>query len=446
MHAIGFSDTIMPMATPEPSLTIGIEEEYLLVDTGDARPRRRSAGRTDGRVPEARSASQVDARSSCAARSRSARRCATTLAEARPNCARLRRTIAEQRRQATASRRSPPRPIRSPTGARSSNTDKDRYNELARDMQVVARRLLICGMHVHVGIEDEALRIDLFNQLPYFLPHLLALSTSSPFWRGERPGCSSYRLAVFNELPRTGLPPTFADVGEYHRTVDTLVKAGEIEDGTKIWWDLRPSARFPTLEMRITDVCTRLDDAIAIAALYRCSRACSSACAAPTSAGATIRASSSTRTAGWRSASGANRLADRFRQGRAGAVRRPASRKLIEMTARGRRRSSAARRRSRTRAGSSPTARRPTGRSRVYDAATAAGARKTGSAEARRRSPDRGDRRRVPTEDGRHVSFGEFENRFARYRVGDADAAAEVLEHVAHTVEAGDHCRARGDD
>jgi carboxylate-amine ligase len=150
------------------------------------------------------------------------------------------------------------------------NTDKERYNELARDMQVVARRLLICGMHVHLGVEDEPLRIDLHNQLPYFLPHLLALSTSSPFWGGERTGLKSYRLAVFNELPRTGLPPAFADVSEYHRTLETLVHVGEIEDGTKIWWDLRPSARFPTLEMRITDLCTRLDDAITVAALYRC--------------------------------------------------------------------------------------------------------------------------------------------------------------------------------
>lgn len=150
------------------------------------------------------------------------------------------------------------------------NTDKQRYNKIARDMQVLARRMLICGMHVHVGIEDDALRFDLFGQIPYFLPHLLALSTSSPFWGGDPTGLRSYRISVFNEMPRTGVPPAFADQSEYRRTIDTLVKAGEIEDGTKIWWDLRPSARFPTLEMRITDVCTRVDDAIAIAALYRC--------------------------------------------------------------------------------------------------------------------------------------------------------------------------------
>src|SRR6185312_10723424 len=133
---------------------------------------------------------------------------------------------------------------------------------LASDMQVLARRLVICGMHVHVAVEDEPLRFDLFRQLPYFLPHLLALSCSSPFWGGERTGLRSYRLAVFNELPRTGIPPGFADAEEYRRTVATLVAAGEIEDGSKLWWDMRPSVRFPTLEMRITDVCTRLDDAV----------------------------------------------------------------------------------------------------------------------------------------------------------------------------------------
>jgi carboxylate-amine ligase len=150
------------------------------------------------------------------------------------------------------------------------HTDKERYNELAEDLKIVAQRLMICGMHVHIGIEDEALRFDIFNQLRYFLPHLLALSTSSPFWQGRQTGLKSYRLSVFDELPRTGLPEVFASPGEYNRTIDVLVKAGLIEDGTKIWWDLRPSSRYPTLEMRITDVCTHLEDALCIAALMRC--------------------------------------------------------------------------------------------------------------------------------------------------------------------------------
>ena len=149
-------------------------------------------------------------------------------------------------------------------------TDKLRYRILQEDMQVVAHRLLICGMHVHVGIEEDNLRIDLFNQIPYFLPHLLALSTSSPFWEGTETGLHSYRLCVFDELPRTGLPENFASYGEYRRAVELMIAAGLLEDATKIWWDVRPSARFPTLEMRITDVCTRIDDAICCAALFRC--------------------------------------------------------------------------------------------------------------------------------------------------------------------------------
>ena len=125
-------------------------------------------------------------------------------------------------------------------------------------------------MHVHVGIEDQELRIDLMNQVRYFLPHLLVLSTSSPYWEGEDTGLKSYRLALIQELPRTGLPGRLDGWDEYQRIVDVLVGAGAIEDASKIWWDLRPSARFPTLEMRITDVCTRLADGLAVAALYVC--------------------------------------------------------------------------------------------------------------------------------------------------------------------------------
>jgi carboxylate-amine ligase len=125
-------------------------------------------------------------------------------------------------------------------------------------------------MHVHVGIEDDDLRIDLLGQAAYFLPHLLALSTSSPFWQGNRTGLKSYRLSIFDELPRTGLPHQFGSYSEYARTVELLVSAGLIEDATKIWWDLRLSARFPTLEMRITDVCPLIEDSVTIAALFRC--------------------------------------------------------------------------------------------------------------------------------------------------------------------------------
>jgi len=149
-------------------------------------------------------------------------------------------------------------------------TDKDRYIDLTREMQAAARRLLICGMHVHVGIEDQELRIDLMSQLSYFLPHLLALSCSSPFWEGENTGLKSYRLTVFDGLPRTGLPEEFASFGEYERHVDILIGAGLMKDASRIWWDLRPSARFPTLETRIMDVCTNVDHAASMVALTVC--------------------------------------------------------------------------------------------------------------------------------------------------------------------------------
>jgi carboxylate-amine ligase len=150
------------------------------------------------------------------------------------------------------------------------HTDKERYNVIVADLQMIAQRMLISGMHVHVGIDDDDLRIDIMNQASYFLPHLLALSTSSPFWRGRQTGLKSYRMSIFDELPRTGLPEYFSSFSEYQRTVDVLVNAGLIEDGTKIWWDMRPSSRFPTLEMRVTDICPLLDDGIAVAAVFLC--------------------------------------------------------------------------------------------------------------------------------------------------------------------------------
>ena len=149
-------------------------------------------------------------------------------------------------------------------------TEKERYAVIAQDLQEVVRRLMISGMHIHVGIEDEDLRVDLMGQVAYVLPHLLALSTSSPFWQSHHTGLKSYRIAVWNELPRTGLPEHFESFAEFERHIDVMVQAGLIEDGTKLWWDIRPSVRFPTLEMRISDICTRLDDTICIAALYRC--------------------------------------------------------------------------------------------------------------------------------------------------------------------------------
>lgn len=150
-----------------------------------------------------------------------------------------------------------------------THTKKERYDALRSDLGQTVRRMLICGMHIHIGIEDEDLRIDLMNQVTYFLPHLLALSCSSPFWEGEDTGLASYRLTVFDALPRTGLPDEMGSFNEYRRLVGHLVRAGCLEDATKIWWDIRPSDKFPTVEQRITDTCSRLRDVAAIAALFQ---------------------------------------------------------------------------------------------------------------------------------------------------------------------------------
>jgi glutamate---cysteine ligase / carboxylate-amine ligase len=193
----------------------------------------------------------------------------TSLAEARADLCRLRRTVAE----VAAHHGMAPIAVATHPFARwdaQKTTKRRRYADLEDDLQGVGRRLAICGLHVHIGLPDDELRIDLLNQASYFLPHLLALSTSSPFWRGENTGLKSYRLAVFDELPRTGMPERFDSWGEYRRHVDILTRAGLIEDATKLWWDLRPSERFPTLEMRIADSCTTLEDSLTIAALFRC--------------------------------------------------------------------------------------------------------------------------------------------------------------------------------
>lgn len=257
------------MALSEPSFTLGIEEEYLLVDktTRDlvADPPERlledcqHALETVGQVsPEFLRAQMEVGTKVC-----------TSIAEARGQLARMRLTIAELAgRYGVAPIAASTHPF-AKWGAQ-RHTDKHRYNVIAADLQMIAQRMLISGMHVHVAIEDDDMRIDIMNQMSYFLPHLLALSSSSPFWQGKLSGLKSYRLSIFDELPRTGLPEYFTSHAEYQRTIAVLVNAGLIEDATKIWWDLRPSARFPTLEMRITDICTLVDDGVAVAALYLC--------------------------------------------------------------------------------------------------------------------------------------------------------------------------------
>jgi carboxylate-amine ligase len=147
--------------------------------------------------------------------------------------------------------------------------DDKRYELLVEEIQMVARSLLIYGLHVHVGIPDRERSIQIMNAARYFLPHVLALSTSSPFWLGFNTGLKSYRSEVFKKFPRTDIPDHFDSYQSFQRYVDLLVRTGCIDNGKKIWWDVRPHPFFPTLEFRVCDIPTRVDDTIAIAALFQ---------------------------------------------------------------------------------------------------------------------------------------------------------------------------------
>ncbi|MFU8898323.1 MAG: carboxylate-amine ligase [Roseinatronobacter sp.] len=248
-----------------PEYTLGIEEEYLLVDAQsgalvdvpDALMRDCVRALGDKVSPEFL-ACQIEVGTGVCA----------DISEARADLGHLRRTIADCAAQYGMA----PLAVSCHPFAdwhSRKHTEKQRYNDLARDLAGVVRRMLISGTHVHVGLPDDDLRIDIMRQMTYFLPHLLALSTSSPFWGGQDTGLNSYRLTIFDNLPRTGLPPDFVSHAEYRRSVDMIINAGLIEDTTKIWWDIRPSARFPTLEARICDVMPVMEHTLTIAALVQ---------------------------------------------------------------------------------------------------------------------------------------------------------------------------------
>ena len=148
-------------------------------------------------------------------------------------------------------------------------TDAARYNKIVYDLQMVARANLIFGLHVHVAVEDNETRVGIMNAARYFLPHIFALSVNSPFWTGQNTGWKSFRAKVFERFPRTGLPDYFRSWSDYDEYVQLLVKTGCIDNGKKIWWDVRPHAFFPTLEYRICDVPLRVDETICIAALFQ---------------------------------------------------------------------------------------------------------------------------------------------------------------------------------
>lgn len=145
-----------------------------------------------------------------------------------------------------------------------------RYDRVMRDLQMLGSRNQVCGLHVHVSPADPERRVDIMVRAMPYLPLLLALSTSSPFWQTHRTGLMGYRLAAYSELPRTGLPESFADAADYQNYIDLMVETGAIADSSFVWWAIRPSRQHPTLELRIADSCTRLEDTLAIAALFRC--------------------------------------------------------------------------------------------------------------------------------------------------------------------------------
>jgi carboxylate-amine ligase len=251
-----------------PSFTLGVEEEYLLVDA--------DTGALVDKLPaqmleqcEALAEGQLVKPEFLRSQIEIGTRICDNVGEVRDSLKVLRRAVIDvAARHGLAPIACSTHPF-APWQAQ-KHTARSRYDALSEEFQATANRLLICGMHVHVGIEDDELRIDLLNQASYFLPHLLALSTSSPFWEGLDTGLKSYRVTVFDTLPRTGLPERCGSFAEFERLVGVMVEAGLIADSTHIWWDIRPSGRYPTLETRIMDVCTELEDAVCIAALVQC--------------------------------------------------------------------------------------------------------------------------------------------------------------------------------
>ncbi|MCB2055559.1 MAG: carboxylate-amine ligase [Geminicoccaceae bacterium] len=254
------------MAARKPSLTLGVEEEYLIVEraTGSL-----SKVPPPGFMAHCREAlgeqvthellqAQVEIGTSVC----------RDVDQVRKELGGLRRTVANcaaDHGLALVAASTHP----SASWRDQQRVDLDRYRLLSEDFQAVARRLVVCGMHVHAGVEDDDLRIDLMNQAGYFLPHLLALSTSSPFWEGQETGLKSFRPTIFGDLPRTGTAETFESFSDWSSLLEVMRATGLVDDPTKIWWDVRPSAKHPTLEMRICDICTRLEDTLCIVALYQ---------------------------------------------------------------------------------------------------------------------------------------------------------------------------------
>jgi carboxylate-amine ligase len=247
--------------------TVGMEEEYFVFDATTRRAARRmnpkflkSVGAALGnRVMTEMLQSQIEV----------ATPPSESMAEARAHLSRYRQTLAET---AAAHKLGVAAMGTFPLAfwPKQTVTPKSRYGTILDDLQMIGYRNMLCGMHVHVAVPDPGTRIDLIMRLTPFLPLLLALSTSSPFWQGHLTGLYGYRLAAYDELPRTGLPELFRAKEDFDAYVAALTWAKIIPDASYIWWALRPSLSFPTVELRVADSCTRFDDALAIAALFRC--------------------------------------------------------------------------------------------------------------------------------------------------------------------------------
>ncbi len=248
-----------------PSLTIGIEEEYQIVDP--------ESGELTSYITEILESDHVVLREQLKPELHQSvvemgSTVCQTAQDARREVLRMRRMVSEKVEQSGL------RIMAAGTHPFSSWTEQeitplDRYLGIREDLQEVAARNLIFGMHVHVGIEDPEFLIDAMNVSRYFLPHVLLLSTSSPFWEGRKTGFHSYRTINWTNFPRTGIPMAFKGWDDYQNLVDTLVAANTIPDSSKIWWDLRPNHSYPTLEFRVCDMCTQVDEVVCIAAIFQ---------------------------------------------------------------------------------------------------------------------------------------------------------------------------------
>jgi glutamate---cysteine ligase / carboxylate-amine ligase len=248
------------------AVTFGIEEEFLVVDarSGELVPRSaallpQAQEHLGDEVTRELNLCQIEVGTPIC----------TTTEEARSHLSRLRNELADSARELDlAVAATGTHPFSSWRHQR-VDTAHDRYSRMQDVYQIVARQQVICGCHVHVGIEDPDLAIEVMNRSRPWLPVLLALSANSPFWRGEDTGYASYRLEIWQRWPTSGVPPTLRDRAEFDRLVGDLERIGAIDDATFLYWYVRPSVRYPTLEFRICDVCLDVEDAVVIAGLTR---------------------------------------------------------------------------------------------------------------------------------------------------------------------------------